>query len=84
VPTHLTFENLASRVGTLRFPTPQLPLPACGERVGVRGPLRWARAAKRLWRCPMVAVPIVGFEARDADDAAERRPGDFMAARNSS
>jgi hypothetical protein len=32
----------------------------------------------------LVAVPIVGYVARDAEDAAEPRPRDFMVARNSS
>jgi hypothetical protein len=31
----------------------------------------------------MVAVPIVGFEGRDAEDAAEARPGDYTVTRSS-
>src|SRR5580692_5532755 len=54
--------------GSLRFPAvkfrpalcsrasgTRLPLPACGERVGVRGPLRWAQNFSDV--CNVAALP---------------------------
>ena len=55
--------------------TPHLPLPACGERVGVREPLRWAReTGEYLQRCRLACIAQNRGDAPSPSVASLPRP----------